>query len=83
MRDQRNDGEDAARLMMKVAKSGGQGIFRAKASEFNALPEAEQKNKLEQAQEERYYFGVIVEYKPNDDDVLVIGYDFQRLPPRA
>ena len=77
------EGEDAARLMIKVAKSGGNGIFKATASDFNALPEAEQNNKIEQAQEERYYFGVILEYKTNDDDVLVIGYDFQRLPPRA
>ena len=69
--------------MIKVAKSGGSGIFKVTAQDFNALPEAEQNNKLEQAQEERYYFGVIIEYKPNEDDVLVIGYDFQRLPPRG
>ena len=32
---------------------------------------------------EPFYFQTIVEYKPSMDDVIAIGYDFEKLPAAA
>ena len=50
------------------------------ASDFNALTDEDKADHLERIEEEKMYFGLIMEYKVSMSDVLVFAYNFERLP---
>ena len=60
--------------------SAGQSLFGMNAEAFNALGEKERADKIERIEQEKMYFGLILEYKVGMTDVMVTAYDFEKLP---
>jgi len=60
--------------------SAGQSLFGMNAEAFNALGEKERADKIEAAEQEKFYFGVVMEYKLSMNDVRLTAYDLERLP---